>query len=168
MKVKLLTFPGCPNAEPTRQVLREAMQRLSLPPTIEEIDLTAPSTLETLRGWSSPTILVDGVDLEGQAMTGEGSACRLYGGRRGAPPVDEIERRLGARLSTEATPASQRAQRVALGGAIVPPSRRRRAVWGPRSWRSSGSRASGSRRRSSRTAPSCSSPPAHSWPSAST
>jgi copper chaperone CopZ len=119
MKVQLLTFPGCPNAEPTRAAMRAAMQRLSLPLTIEEIDLTAPSTPEPLRGWSSPTILVDGADLEGQPRPGDGSACRLYGGRGGAPPVDEIERRLRARLSTEAAPASRRAERVAVGGAIV-------------------------------------------------
>lgn len=96
--MQLLTFPGCPNAEPTRAALREALRRLALPLEVEEIDLTAPGTPAELRGWSSPTILVDGADLEGQGRTGEAQSCRLYGGRGGAPSVEQIERRLAARL----------------------------------------------------------------------
>jgi len=78
MKVQLLTFPGCPNAPAARESLRRVLAEMGLPPDFEEIDTSSPATLPELRGWSSPTILVNGRDaggLEGPAGAG---SCRLY------------------------------------------------------------------------------------------
>ncbi len=77
MKVQLLTFPGCPNAVEARERLRRVLESSDLLAEIEEVDTAAPEIPERLRGWGSPTILIGGMDIEGQeAPTGAG--CRLY------------------------------------------------------------------------------------------
>ena len=117
MKVQLLTFTGCPNADAARAAVREAIARVSPPPTFEEIDLIASDTPESLRGWASPTILVEGVDLEGQAQPDAGAGCRLYAGRSGAPSADQIEQRLRAEMPR--TKSVAQPPRRGLGGASL-------------------------------------------------
>ena len=96
MKIQLLSFPGCPNADATREALRRTLIASGLPPSFEEVDVTAPETPDRLRAWGSPTILVDGHDLAGAAPTGPG--CRFYEvvpeGLRGVPPDELIRRAL--------------------------------------------------------------------------
>jgi mercuric ion transport protein len=83
MKVQLLYFPGCPNVDAARDVLRRAL--VGRRAIVQEIDTTATSTPERLRGWGSPTILVDGIDVADEKPSGQ--CCRLYLGAevRGAP-----------------------------------------------------------------------------------
>jgi hypothetical protein len=90
MKVQLLSFPGCPNADAARGVLKRSLASLRLSQAIEEVDVTAADTPEHLREWGSPTILINDVDVGGESGP-SGSSCRLYeaGGDpylRGAPP----------------------------------------------------------------------------------
>jgi hypothetical protein len=89
MKVQLVTFGGCPNADATRQALRRNMSVAGLEPIFEEIDSTARETPELLRDWGSPTVLIDGVDVGGHEKP-TGRSCRLYrdgvGGMHGSPP----------------------------------------------------------------------------------
>jgi mercuric ion transport protein len=117
MKLQLLTFPGCPNADAARAAAREAIARISPRPEFEEIDLAAPDTAESLRGWASPTILVNGADLEGQRQQNAGAGCRLYADRSGAPSADQIEQRLRAE-TTRIEPITQPPRR-SLGGASL-------------------------------------------------
>ena len=93
MKIQLVTFPGCPNAAPLRRVLHAALARLELA-AVEEVDTTAPQTPAALRAWPSPTILVDGADLDGLAAPPAGSegACRWFQ----LPSVDALEAKLRA------------------------------------------------------------------------
>jgi hypothetical protein len=99
MRVQLLTFPGCPSAEPARDVLRRALAEMGLPDGFEEVDVSRPETPEALRGWGSPTILVDGRDVAGAAPSA-GAACRLYtpgaGEGRGAPALSLVLQALHA------------------------------------------------------------------------
>lgn len=95
MKVQLLSFPGCPNADGAREALRRALAAAGLPPTFEDVDVTASGTPEHLRQWGSPTILVDGRDIAGEPPTGP--SCRIYRsgtGGRGVPPDELIARAL--------------------------------------------------------------------------
>jgi mercuric ion transport protein len=93
MKIQLLYFEGCPNLEPARAALRDALVAEQIDQAVEEIDVESPTAPESLRGWGSPTILIDGKDVTGAART-TGSSCRLYA--NGAPTVDEIRARLAA------------------------------------------------------------------------
>jgi mercuric ion transport protein len=77
MKIQLLTFPGCPNAEAARERLRSVLASSGIGSPIEEVDTTGPDTPEPLRGWGSPTVLIDGKDVGGQEAP-TGASCRLY------------------------------------------------------------------------------------------
>lgn len=89
MRVQLLTFPGCPNAEAAREVLQRVLTASRIDARIEEVDTTAPDAPDELRGWGSPTILVNGADAGGLDVP-TGTSCRLYrdedGRPRGTPP----------------------------------------------------------------------------------
>lgn len=50
----------------------------------EQIDILDPKTPDGLRGWGSPTILLDGVDITGQPK-GDSVSCRVYPGVKGVP-----------------------------------------------------------------------------------
>lgn len=89
MKVQLLSFPGCPNADAASAALRRALAASRVEAPIEEIDTTASSTPANLRAWGSPTILVGGKDIAGDEGP-SGTSCRLYrdadGRLQGTPP----------------------------------------------------------------------------------
>jgi hypothetical protein len=95
--VQLLYFPGCPHVEAARRVLRQVLGTMEALPEVIEVDVTAPDVPENLRGWGSPTILVDGVDVTNGAPSG--AACRLYPSSetRGVPPADLIKAALQQR-----------------------------------------------------------------------
>ena len=103
MKIQLLSFPGCPNVNATRETLRRCLAAAGLPQAFEEVDVTAPKTPAHLRDWGSPTILVNDADVAGELPAGV--CCRLYpqGGGDGGPSADMIHRAL-ARL-TPRTPS---------------------------------------------------------------
>ncbi len=89
MKIELLYFPGCPHIEAARTQLRAALKQTRL--TLEW------SESEVTRGYGSPTILVNGVDVLGALPSSAGDSCRLYAGSElpGAPPLDDLVRALG-------------------------------------------------------------------------
>jgi len=102
MRIQLLYFEGCPHVEETRVVLRSALAACAIPDvTVEELDVEAATTPSDLRGWGSPTILVDGVDLLGE-RSATGMACRVYPGAElsGVPPRELIELRLREAVSS--------------------------------------------------------------------
>ena len=91
MLVQLLYFPDCPNVDAARTTLAQALGQLEDPPVVAEIDVTDPGTPPHLRGWGSPTILVDGADIAGGLPSA--ACCRLYpkSEQRGAPPLAVVE-----------------------------------------------------------------------------
>lgn len=85
MKIQLLSFPGCPNVEATREALRRALISSGLAPEFEEVDVTAQGVPEPLRNWGSPTVLIDGRDVAG-GTAADGESCRTYEGGTSFPP----------------------------------------------------------------------------------
>ena len=82
MRVQLLTFPGCPNAPGARELLLRVLRANGHRVPIEEVNVSAPDTPEELSVFGSPTILIDGVEIEG-ADDGRSGGCRLYRDARG-------------------------------------------------------------------------------------
>lgn len=91
MKIQLLYFTGCPNVDASRAALHEALEGTTL--EVEEIDVEDPAAPSWARGWGSPTILIDGIDVAGHKPS-TSSACRLYTG--GAPSVASIRERIAS------------------------------------------------------------------------
>lgn len=89
-KVELLWFEGCANHPAARQMLKEVMAELAPRAEINEVDATDPTVAEQVRFPGSPTIRVDGRDVDPTyADPGDYTPrCRLYrtdGGLRGVP-----------------------------------------------------------------------------------
>ncbi|MCY1059000.1 hypothetical protein [Nannocystis sp. SCPEA4] len=75
--IELLYFPGCPHVPAARAQLAKALERVGLPASWVEHDVSADAVPAHVRGYGSPTILVDGQDVAGGSPA-DGSSCRLY------------------------------------------------------------------------------------------
>ncbi len=88
MTVQLLVFEGCPLADPARKNLKQALAACDMD-EFEEIDILDSASPEDLRGWGSPTILVNGLDVSGSPK-GDSVSCRVYSTPDGVPEVQTI------------------------------------------------------------------------------
>ena len=103
MRIAVLYFDGCPNHVPTVARVKQVVADLGLQVGIEEIQVTSLEDAQRLRFFGSPTVLVNGVDIEpsAQGRTTYGLSCRVYRGVSGLPPDDLIV----AALQAPAQPA---------------------------------------------------------------
>lgn len=88
--VEVLGFPGCPNLESTLELVRRAAASVGVPAEIRVVDVESPDAAERLRFLGSPSVRVDGRDVEpgAQARDSFALACRVYEtpmGRGGLP-----------------------------------------------------------------------------------
>ncbi len=79
MRIDLVYFEGCPHVASARARLRHALASAGSPAQWSEWDTAAATTPEHLRGYSSPTVLVNGVDVERKAPA-TGAGCAVGGG----------------------------------------------------------------------------------------
>lgn len=119
MRVELLYSPECPNVDAAREQLRRALAEAGLPLRWKEYDVSSPSAPKRVRGFGSPTILVDGRDVSG-ASSAEAASCRVYLGSevRGVAPLATVVRALKSRESTAPQNGSRGAMMRML--AVVP------------------------------------------------
>jgi mercuric ion transport protein len=112
--VELVYDKDCPHVGAARANLLRAFEAAGVPAKWTEWEQSSPNTPARLRGFGSPTVLVEGNDVAG-AQPVEGLACcRLYeteDGRGGVPPVGLIA---GALAHAKARTAPNR--RAASGG----------------------------------------------------
>jgi DNA-binding beta-propeller fold protein YncE len=90
MRVELLHIPDCPNSEVAARLLKEILHEYGLPQQIAEVSVTDFAQAEALAFPGSPTIRVDGKDVDTTfAEQGyRGLSCRTYivdGKRQGVP-----------------------------------------------------------------------------------
>lgn len=87
--IEILFFAGCPNHEPTVELAREVLRELGLDAEIREIPVETAEQAEKYRFVGSPSVRVNGKDIErdAQQRTDFGLSCRMYEGG-GVPPKD--------------------------------------------------------------------------------
>jgi hypothetical protein len=94
MTVELIYDRDCPNVRAARANLIKAIAASSREVRWTEWDSSAADSPPHVKGYGSPTVLVDGKDVAENSASGAGASCRLYrrGGVRfdGAPSVEEI------------------------------------------------------------------------------
>ena len=98
MMIELLYFEGCPHVEPTLSLANEVLNELGLSTEIREVEVRTPEDAEQMRFLGSPSLRVDGKDIEPGAedRTEYTLSCRLYGGS-GLPPKGLLVAALEAR-----------------------------------------------------------------------
>lgn len=97
--IELLWFSDCRNRLAARRMLEEVIAGLAPGTPIRDVDATDAATAERLRFLGSPTIRIDGVDVDPRFVdAGDYTArCRLYrtnAGLRGLPEAQWIENAL--------------------------------------------------------------------------
>lgn len=89
-RIDILVFDGCPNAEPTRELVERVANELALQPEIDVVVVPDAEAAEGARFLGSPTVRVNGHDIEpgAEARRDYSMSCRVYqtaGGLAGQP-----------------------------------------------------------------------------------
>jgi hypothetical protein len=110
MRVELLYWDGCPSHPQALRELQAVMVELGLDPDaidVREIDTEDAADAERFTG--SPTIRVDGVDVQDPGAEPVALTCRVYRRRDGRisplPDPDDVRDALRRALTTEQEPA---------------------------------------------------------------
>jgi hypothetical protein len=95
MRIELLYFEDCPHYEAFAEHVTQLMESRGINSPLERVRVQNSEEAERLRFLGSPTLRVNGTDVESSAVgrTDYGMQCRLYHtsrGFRGTPPDDMI------------------------------------------------------------------------------
>ena len=84
--IEVLVFDGCPHAEAAVQLAHEVAERLGPGITVERVDVDTPERAAELGFLGSPSIRVNGADIERETTSAGRLCCRTYAGGSGVPP----------------------------------------------------------------------------------
>jgi hypothetical protein len=85
MRIEILYVPGCPNYPPAVEQVERVLSSESLQAEIRSIPVRTDADARELMFPGSPTIRVNGEDVEPSQTSVPSLACRLYENRRGIP-----------------------------------------------------------------------------------
>lgn len=105
MEIRILHFDGCPNDTPTRELVEQILADVKLPATVRMVSVETPEAAQEYRFLGSPTVQVDGVDIEPSRRqdTNYALSCRIYHtpeGKQGVPPEGMVRSALRPAVST--------------------------------------------------------------------
>jgi hypothetical protein len=89
-RIEILYVPGCPNYEPAVERLQAVLESKSLQAEIRSVPISSEDQAKALRFPGSPTICIDGEDVEQQEAVAPSLACRLYANRSGVPSEESL------------------------------------------------------------------------------
>jgi len=90
MKIEILYSPGCPNYLPAVEQIQRVLASESLRVEIGSVVVTTDAEAMELMFLGSPTIRVDGEDVEPDQSIAPGLKCRLYGNLSGVPSEEML------------------------------------------------------------------------------
>lgn len=99
MKVEILVFDGCPNAKGAEQLVHAAMKELNVAADIEVVKVIDNEDAVAKRFLGSPSIRIDGKDLEVEEdeSTQYSMRCRVYRhgeSQSGVPSLDLLRAKI--------------------------------------------------------------------------
>ncbi len=79
-KVTIFFFDGCPNYEPTVELIRQVLAELDVDAVVESVEVKGSDDAERLRFFGSPTVHGQGSDIdpEAEGRRDYGFSCRRY------------------------------------------------------------------------------------------
>lgn len=84
--VQVLYTRDCPHAEPTVALVREVASAITPDAVVDSVPVESEQEVEQTAFLGSPTIRVDGRDIEGRDGDPPLMGCRMYPGAGGVPP----------------------------------------------------------------------------------
>jgi hypothetical protein len=85
VRIEVLYVPGCRNYEPAVERLRKVLASQSVRDKVVTLPVGTPAEAKALRFPGSPTIRINGDDIEPSQASAPGLACRLYADQSGIP-----------------------------------------------------------------------------------
>jgi len=89
--VEVLVFDGCPHAEAAIRLAHAVAERIGPGITVERVDVNTPEKALEVGFLGSPSIRVDGRDVDGGSASAGRLCCRTYEGGSGIPPEWLVE-----------------------------------------------------------------------------
>ena len=99
MRVELIYDMDCRNVKNARAQLLSAFSNAGVSPIWTEWDRASPDSPGYVRNFGSPTILVDGTDVDPDSAACSASRCRLYSSRSGTLSGVPLVERIASALS---------------------------------------------------------------------
>lgn len=90
MKIEVLYVPGCPNLAPAVERIQKILNAQAVRDEIQHVAVNTVAEAHGLRFPGSPTIRVNGEDVEALPARVAGLACRLYGNESGIPSEEAV------------------------------------------------------------------------------
>lgn len=90
MKVEVFFVPGCPNYEPAVERIKKVLAADALNVEVNSIAVSTDEDARALMFSGSPTIRVNGDDVEPHQLNAPSLACRLYANRTGVPSEEVL------------------------------------------------------------------------------
>ena len=90
-RLEVLVFGGCPHAAAVMQLAQEVASRLGPGISVDRVEVDTPVRAAELGFLGSPSIRVNGADIEGRTVSSGTLCCRTYEGGSGLPPEWLIE-----------------------------------------------------------------------------
>lgn len=90
MKVEVFFVPGCPHYEPAVERVKKILASESLQVDVEGVPVNTDADARVLLFPGSPTIRINGDDIEPDQMNAPGLTCRLYANRTGVPSEEVL------------------------------------------------------------------------------
>jgi hypothetical protein len=94
--IQVLCVPECRNCQPAIDRVRQVLQSEGLDARVEEVLVLEEAAARSLRFPGSPTLRVNGVDVEPSGQAAFGLTCRLYADGTGLPPEQALRRAISA------------------------------------------------------------------------
>jgi arsenate reductase len=91
VSIEVLVFDGCPHAETALELARAVADRLGPGISVRRVQVDTAEKAARLGFLGSPSIRVNGLDVEGRATSAGTLCCRTYEGGSGVPPEWLIE-----------------------------------------------------------------------------
>ena len=90
MKIEILYVPGCPNYQPAVERIQGVLASESVLGEIHGVPVSTESQAKAFRFLGSPTIRINGEDVEPNHTNAPGLACRLYANLSGVPSEEVL------------------------------------------------------------------------------
>jgi hypothetical protein len=91
VRIEVLAFEGCPHAEAATQLAQAVAVRLGPGITVARVEVDTPERAAEVRFLGSPSIRVNGLDVERTKTFTGALCCRTYDGGLGIPPEWLVE-----------------------------------------------------------------------------
>jgi hypothetical protein len=101
MKIEVLYVPGCPNHQPALEAVISVLATESVPTNICQVPVSSEGEAQAFRFPGSPTVRINGNDVEPDPRPTFGLACRLYANGTGIPNEAAIRRAVTAARQKE-------------------------------------------------------------------